>query len=434
VFFGSVQAKAQIITTIAGDGNFGYSGDGFLASYGRFNKPASVVLDDSQNVYIADYNNQCIRKINIYGYMTTICGSGGHSGMTGDGGPASKAKLYYPSSLALDRKGNLYIADSWNNRIRKIDKQGIITTVAGSGNLGSNEDTASVLALKANMYHPAGVAVDNNGNLYIADYGNSTIRKVDTSGMMTTFAGKSGKTSFFGENIPATSAILNRPSYVAVAPNGDVYIADSYNNRIRKVNALGIISTAVGAGLPTYGGDSGPAKIAQLNFPMGITFDRAGNLFVADCNNNRIRKIDTAGTISSIVGDGRPGYIGVIGDGGNSTDAQTASPLAVAADSSGNLYLTDKANYLRYVYVGAINEEPMTVFPCPGRDQTSIILASSYEEIATIQVFDVEGKRLSSVEAATNRVTSIHFDVPGSYYLVGLSKHKRWTGKAIILH
>ena len=219
--------------------------------------------------------------------------------------------------MAVDASGNLYIADTGNNRIRKVSATGIITTVAGNGSAGYSGDGGP--ATSAQLDGPEGVAVDGSGNLYIADTCNNRIRKVSATGIITTVAGN-GSAGYSGDGGPATSAQLSLPAGVAVDGSGNLYIADSGNNRIRKVSATGIITTVAGNGSPGYSGDGGPATSAQLNQPAGVAVDASGNLYIADSSNNRIRKVSATGIITTVAGNGFDGYSG---DGGPATSAAT---------------------------------------------------------------------------------------------------------------
>jgi sugar lactone lactonase YvrE len=262
------------------------------------------------------------------GYLgTTVAGGGA---VLGDNGPAISAQLSDPGALALDSAGNLYIADSDNSRIRKVSN-GVIATVAGDGTFGFSGDYGP--ATSAQLYCPTGVVVDSAGNLYIADIFNSRIRKV-SNGVITTVAGSG---SSFGDDGPATGAQLYRPHGVAVDSAGNLYIADIDNNRIRKVSN-GLITTVAGGGSSL--GDYGPATSAQLNGPYGVAVDLAGNLYVADASNHRLRKV-TNGVITTVAGNGTQGFSG---DGGPATSAQLNQPTGAAADASGNLLIADSAN------------------------------------------------------------------------------------------
>ena len=324
------------ITTIAGTGKDGFSGDGGPASQAQLNFPTGVAVDGEGNLYIADAPNDRIRKVDSIGTITTIAGTG-EQGFSGDGGPASQAQLDHPRAVAVDGEGNLYIADRNNNRIRKVDSTGTITTIAGGGGFG--EDGGPATQVRLNL--PYGVAVDGTGNLYIADTNSDRIRKVDSTGTITTIAG-TGEQGFSGDGGPATQASLNSPFGVAVDGAGNLYIADQYNNRIRRVDSTGTITTIAGTEERGFGGDGGPATQAPLFLPTGVAVDVEGNLYIADQYNNRIRRVDSTGTITTIAGTGERRFGG---DGGPAIRAQLDAPSGVAVDGEGNLYIADASNH-----------------------------------------------------------------------------------------
>jgi sugar lactone lactonase YvrE len=347
---------AGTITTIAGGGgNMGsasFSGDGGPATSAQLNSPSDVAVDPGGNLFIADTGNNRIRAVDTAGTITSVAGSGGFGGFGGDGGPATSAQLNAPSGVAVDTTGNLFIADNRNNRIRKVDTAGTMMSVAGNGTSGFGGDGGPATSGQLDLYGNAGVAVDAAGNLYIADTGNERVRKVDTVGTITTVAGNGSCCGFSGDGGAATSAQLNYPRSVTLNAAGNLFIADTSNNRIRTVDAAGIITTVAGGGSPTDGlGDGGPAASAQLNAPWSVTADTAGNLFIADTGHQRIRKIDTAGTITTVAGDGTV-YCspfggcggGFSGDGGPATSAQLSNPFGVAVDGAGNLFIADSYN------------------------------------------------------------------------------------------
>jgi len=277
--------QPNAITTVAGGGSYPISdyGDGGPATSAVLGGPSGVVVDRAGNIYIADPGTERIRKVNTAGIISTVAGAAVNgvpgSGFFGDGGPATSALFDNPVSVAVDSAGNIYIADSGNNRIRKVDTAGIINTVAGNGKYGFAGDGGP--ATSAELLYPGGVAVDRAGNIYIADHGNNRIRKVDTAGIITTVAGGTKVCQepycFSGDGGPATSAQLAQPSGVAVDSAGNIYIADTFNNRIRKVDTFGIINTIAGNGYfnmdgyPNgyggFSGDLGLATSAALNEP-----------------------------------------------------------------------------------------------------------------------------------------------------------------------
>ncbi len=321
-------ATTGTITTVAGGGN---GGDGGPATSAALGSPSGVVVDSSGNMFIADTGNSRIRKVNTSGTISTVVGTG-TAGYSGDGGAATSAKINSPDGVAFDKFGNLLIVDTSNHCIRKLTNS-IITTVAGSGTNGFFGDGG--LATNANLSQPQNVSVDTNGNLFIADYGNSRIRKVGTNGIITTVAGH-----ILNDGDYATDATLGFAYGSAIDALGNIYIADTYNNRIRKVGVNGIITTVVGNGIPTYSGDGGLATNASLKSPQGVALDAAGNLFVADSSNSRIRKVDTNGIISTVAGTGAFGFSG---DGGAATNAKIRAN-GVTVDAAGNLFIAEVLN------------------------------------------------------------------------------------------
>ncbi len=329
--------SSPTITTVVGTGVAGYAGDGGPALSAEIDSPYGVSVDASGNVYIADTGNSVIRKVDSSGKITTIAGNG-TKGYGGDSGPATSATLFSPDRAVADKAGNVYIADYYNNRIRKVDTSGTITTVAGTGTQGYNGD--GIPAVTAQLSLPGAVAVDTAGNIYIVDTWNNRIRKIDPSGTINTIAG-TGFPGVLGDGGPATSAQLNEPEGIAVDSSGNVYIADYGNSKIRKIDTTGTINTFAGRGETGFGGDGGPATAATLNLPTGVDVDRAGNVYIADYQNNCIRKVDTSGTITTIAGTTVSGYGG---DGGPPTAAELSIPQDVAVDTAGHVYIADNNN------------------------------------------------------------------------------------------
>ena len=330
--------SAGTITTFAGTGVQGNSGDGGAATSAQLYNPIAVSVDIYGNVYIADYGNHKIRMVSSTGIITTIAGTG-TVGNSGDGGAATSAQLYYPTGVSVDISGNVYIADQYNHKIRKVTSAGIITTLAGTGTAGYNGDGNA--ATSAQLNYPMAVSVDVSGNVYIAEGGNNKIRMVTSSGIITTIAG-TGTIGSSGDGGAATSAQLNGPAGVSVDISGNVYIADGNNNKIRKVTSAGIITTLAGTGTAGYNGDGNAATSAQLNYPMAVSVDVSGNVYIAEGGNNKIRMVTSSGIITTIAGTGTPGDSG---DGGAATSAQLYYPNGVSVDISGNVYIVDSVNH-----------------------------------------------------------------------------------------
>jgi hypothetical protein len=329
-------ADSPTITTFVGNGKLGFSGDGGPATSAQIFNAHGIAFDTSGNLYIADTDNQRIRKVIPSGIITTVAGKG-TEGFSGDGGPAASAELGNPWGIALDLAGNLYIADSANCRIRKVDTSGIITTIAGNGTHGFSGDGGP--ATSAELGYTRDVALDSAGNIYIADEDYNRVRKVDRSGIITTIAGN-GIHGFSGDGGPATSAELKTPSRVAVDSRGNIYIDDENNACIRKVDAAGIITTVAGGGSNGLG-DGGPAVSAEISDPVGLTLDSVGNFYFADTNFGLIRKVNTAGVITTLAGNGDYGYNG---ENIPALSAKLSTLSGVAVNSMGDIYFVDEQN------------------------------------------------------------------------------------------
>ena len=323
-----------VISTLAGTGNRGRDGDFGPAAAADLNWPCGVVADAQGRVYISDTANHQVRRIGRDGRIETIAGTG-KPGLRGDGGQARKSMLRRPGGVAVDRAGTVYIADMGNHRIRKVDPSGLISTVAGTGNSGLGDDGGQ--APGAVLDKPFGVAIDASGNVYFSDIGNHRIQKIDPSGTVSTVAGK-GEPGYSGDGGPAAGAMLHCPAMIATDASGNLYCADRDNQRVRKIDSEGIISTLAGSGRCGYGGDRGPAEEAFLDSPMGVLVDQAGNVYVADKGNARVRKIDGAGIITTFAGGGE---VFSTGDGGPAEVAHFGDPQGIALDASGSVYVAD---------------------------------------------------------------------------------------------
>lgn len=335
----TITVRSQVITTVAGNGTVGYSGDGGLATSAQIYFPVGVYVDASNNIFIAGQDNR-IRKVNAStGIITTIAGNG-TAGFSGDGGLATSASINQPYGIYEDAAGNIYIASTSDYRIRKVNTSGIISTIAGTGTQGYTGDGGA--ATSAEIYYVQGITGDASGNIYFADFGYGVIRKINSLGIISTIAG-TGTQGYSGDGGLATSALLGAPNSISFDAAGNYYIGDDYNNNdVRKVNTSNIISTIAG-GSATRGtfGDGGPATAALFCDIESAITDSSGNIYIADACNNKIRKVNAVtGIITTIVGTGVAGYSS---DGGLTTNAKINSPWSVSL-SNGNLYIADSKN------------------------------------------------------------------------------------------
>ena len=329
-------ASGQTITTFAGNGTAGFAGDGGPAIQAQINRVVGLAADAQGNIYLAEELNNRVRKVDTNGVITTFAGTGA-AGFSGDNGLAAQAQLNGPLGLCVAPSGDIYVNDQGNKRVRKISPAGTITTVAGNGAASHSGDGGPATA--AGMVIPIRCAVDKSGNLFIVDQGAHRVRKVDTSGGISTFAGN-GSQGFSGDGGPAAQAAMNNPTAAATDAAGNLYVTDQSNQRIRRIDSTGTIQTVAGNGNTSFSGDGGPATAAAMNFPGGIVLDSSNALYIVDTLNQRIRKV-SGGNISTIAGTGAAGYSG---DGGPALQAQVNNPFAIAIDGAGNLYIGDTIN------------------------------------------------------------------------------------------
>jgi sugar lactone lactonase YvrE len=352
------QPAPGTITTIAGTGQDGFSGDNGPATSARLDFPTTVVVDAAGNIFISDGANHRVRKVSPDGTITTYAGTG-VEGFSGDGGPATQARLGGGLDLALDGAGNLYLSDGDHQRVRKVSPDGTITTVAGSGPTTEGAPGAYAgdggPATEARLNGPLGLAVDASGNLFIAENGNHRIRKVSPDGIITTVAGSGpigpDQGVSAGDGGPALAATLRGPAFLAVDGAGNLFFSEvdeqgtqAYTGprgQVRKVSADGIITTVAGNGVRGFSGDGGPAVAAGLWGANGVTVDSAGNLFIADWGNYRVRKVDAKGIISTVAGMGLAPYAG---DGVLATATGLRNPVGLAVDAAGNLLICESGH------------------------------------------------------------------------------------------
>jgi hypothetical protein len=339
-------AAPGIMVTVAGTGQKGYSGDGGPATRATLDQPFHCDVDGRGNLYIAEAFNHCIRKVELRtGTISTVAGTG-KKGYSGDGGPATSATFNEPYAVVISPAGDLYIVDRLNAVVRKVDgKNGVISTVVGNGKKGYSGDGGP--GNQASLKEPNDCCLDGKGALLIADVADWRIRRLDlATGMITTFAGTgrpAGKAerSKNGDGAPAASAILIGARAVCVDGQGNTYVCEREGNSIRKIDAKGIITTIAGTGMAGYSGDGGSALIALFKGPKAIRADAAGNLYVVDTENHAVRKIDTKGIVTTVAG----GRLGAAGDGGPATQASMDRPHGCIVDAQGRLFIADSNNH-----------------------------------------------------------------------------------------
>lgn len=413
----SLVAQSQTINTIAGNGTASYYGDGGPATSAELASPAGLATDASGNVYIADYNNSRIRMVNTSGVISTFAGNGA-SGFSGDGGPATAAALYDPFGVCTDISGNVYIADSRGNRIRMVNTSGIISTLAGNGIAAYSGDGGPATAAQVNF--PLFVEADPSGNIYISDYQNNRLREINTSGIINTIAGN-GTAGYAGDGGAATAAEMRSPGGLSLDANGNIYFADEGNHRIRMINTLGVINLVGGNGTGSYSGDGGPATAAEIYEPYDVSLDGAGNIYIADLGNSRIREISVSGMMSTFAGTGTPGFSG---DGGPATAAQLNYPSGVFADLvSGSLYIGDENNERVRIVTGiptgtntiSSARQNINVYPNPTNGNCVV---TGIEAHQVIELFNYTGQKISSTMAQNATMQLDMSSFPNGIYLI----------------
>jgi len=417
--------QSQTITTIAGDGSSGFSGDGGLATTAQLNLPFNLTFDKFDNIFIADTYNNSIRKIDSKsGIITTVVG-------TADKKQVSELKT--PTGLTFDNNNNLFIADLANLRIRKVN----LDTGSSITLVGKKSET-EFPNIDAELGGPFNVVFDKKGNLYISNNSDSKVSKVEFStGKVTTIAG-TNETGYSGDGNAAKIAQLANPTGLVLDDFGNLYIADTGNERIRKVNlSTGIITTVAGTGERGFTEDGGLAKHAELANPLGLAIDKKGNLFFVDRGNNKVRKINTTtGIISTIAGTGEAGFSG---DGELATNAQLANPTGLAFNNEGDLFIVDRGNNRIRRITGLLNdieeetefvlEENILVYPNPSTDKINIELKRNVE-LKSFSLIDITGKK-AQVDLAENTLNVSK--LPRGIYVLRIVTSKGTIEQKIVL-
>lgn len=415
-FISPLFCDAQYISTVVGTGVEAYGGDGGMAASADVYKPDAIAFDRSGNMFFTDCYNYRIRKVSPTGIISTVAGNGG-GGYSGDGGAATLAQIGGPDGIAVDSVGNLYFSTT-GFRIRKVNTTGIISTIAGTGTYGYNGD--GIPATSAQLAYPYIGFVDDSGNVYFGDAGNHRVRKISFLGTVTTIAGN-GTNGYSGDGGLAINSELESPVWVTKSPAGDIYIPDNSCSCVRKINSVGVITTFAGFGVHGSSGDGGPATNATFMLLNSINFDYLGNAYIADAGANLIRKVDTSGTIYTVAGTGVGGYAG---DGGPATDAQLYSPNYVICDASNNVFIADLNNSrireINYIPEAVPNTTRQVmicaVYPNPAVDQITV---TSPDRIGNIVIINMIGQVVYS-QAYTGHAAitlSVRDYVPGVYFV-----------------
>jgi len=407
----------RVITTVAGGGSGSNGGDGGFATMALLSAPADVIVAPNGALYVADRGFQRIRRIGTDGIITTVAGNG-VAGSGGDGGSAALAQLRDPFGIALAPDGSLYIADTLNHRIRKVDPAGMISTVAGTGTPGFDDPEGPAALMRLNS--PRGIAVGPDGGVYIADSGNNLIRQLTPDGRLITLAGNASN-GYSGDGGQARNAALSFPTSVVPARDGSIYISDRNNHRIRKIGVDGRISTIVGNGAQGFAGDGLPASQAHLNFPEKIALAPDGELYFADQGNSRIRKLTVDGHVVTVAGTG---VQGLAGDGGPVALSQVRRPEAVALAPDGDLYVVDTGNHrirkVRRASASASDGEYLV----PSTDGSELFqFSATGRHLRTLDAFTGgvvylfrynDDARLAAIEDAEGDTTRIERDSSGA--------------------
>jgi trimeric autotransporter adhesin len=339
---GADETAAPLLITIAGTGEAGVGEEKISATQSPLFLPQGMAFDAQARLNVAEALNHRIRRVGPSGKIVTVVGGSGPAagGYAGDNDVAVNVRFNLPRAIAFDPDGNLFILDSGNNRVRKVDTQGTVSTIVGNGPLGEGQGTFAgegLPALAAALNDPTGMVLDAANHLTLADTGNHRVRQVGADGRLTTIAGD-GSPGRTGDNGPATQAQLTGPAGLLFDASGNLYIADVAEHVVRKVDRSGMMTTIAGTGTPGFSGDGQPAITAQLNQPRGLAMDTAGNLFIADSLNHRVRKVDAQGTITTVAGSGQTVFAG---EGGPALEAGLRGPVALAVDAAGNLFIAD---------------------------------------------------------------------------------------------